>query len=143
MSVLSQELGEELYNKLLKIRLSNNSLLFDESDPTTYFEISSMIRQSLDPEEFIEALKQSASRLSTPKDVIFDTTFFDESRKIHYQRISRLRGDTFIREMSDESCRKCKKKTVEYYTVQVRSADEGMTTFFKCWNCGHSWRVNA
>lgn len=143
MSVLANELGEELYTKLLKIRLADGSILFDESDPITIFEISTMIRQSLDPEEFIDALKLSAASSKTPKEVIFDTSFFDEARNIHYQRIASLRGDTFIREMSDETCRKCHKKTVEYFTVQVRSGDEGMTTFFKCWNCGHGWRVNA
>ncbi|KAF8445175.1 hypothetical protein BGX38DRAFT_1094747 [Terfezia claveryi] len=27
-----------------------------------------------------------------------------------------------------------------FYMVQIRSADEPMTTFYKCTKCGHRWR---
>lgn len=29
-----------------------------------------------------------------------------------------------------------------YYQVQIRSADEPMTTFYRCTECAHSWREN-
>ncbi|KAF8475868.1 hypothetical protein BDZ91DRAFT_710480 [Kalaharituber pfeilii] len=29
-----------------------------------------------------------------------------------------------------------------FYMVQIRSADEPMTTFYKCTKCGHKWREN-
>jgi len=37
-------------------------------------------------------------------------------------------------------CRKCGKRETNYYQVQTRSADEPMTTFITCLNCGNHWR---
>jgi transcription elongation factor S-II len=34
------------------------------------------------------------------------------------------------------TCRKCKEKKCTYYQMQCRSADEPMTTFVQCLNCG-------
>jgi transcription elongation factor S-II len=37
-------------------------------------------------------------------------------------------------------CGKCKKRRCTYYQMQTRSADEPMTTFVKCVECGHRWK---
>ena len=37
-------------------------------------------------------------------------------------------------------CSKCKKKKTTYYQLQTRSADEPMTTFVTCHNCGNRWK---
>lgn len=37
-------------------------------------------------------------------------------------------------------CRKCGKNKVTYTQAQTRSADEPMTTFFCCINCGNRWK---
>jgi DNA-directed RNA polymerase subunit M/transcription elongation factor TFIIS len=37
-------------------------------------------------------------------------------------------------------CGKCKSKRTKYYQMQTRSADEPMTTFVNCINCGKRWR---
>jgi transcription elongation factor S-II len=37
-------------------------------------------------------------------------------------------------------CRKCKSKECTYYQMQTRSADEPMTTFVSCINCGNRWK---
>ncbi|CCG82658.1 DNA-directed RNA polymerase subunit [Taphrina deformans PYCC 5710] len=29
-----------------------------------------------------------------------------------------------------------------FFQLQIRSADEPMTTFYKCTSCGHQWREN-
>lgn len=34
-------------------------------------------------------------------------------------------------------CTKCKKNNIEYMQMQTRSADEPMTTFAVCLDCGH------
>ncbi|MDI1486717.1 MAG: RNA polymerase III C11 subunit [Ramalina farinacea] len=36
----------------------------------------------------------------------------------------------------------CKGSQAEFYQVQIRSADEPMTTFYKCKMCGHRWNEN-
>jgi transcription elongation factor S-II len=38
------------------------------------------------------------------------------------------------------TCRKCKSKECNYYQMQTRSADEPMTTFISCINCGNRWK---
>lgn len=37
-------------------------------------------------------------------------------------------------------CRKCKSNECTYYQMQTRSADEPMTTFVSCINCGNRWK---
>jgi transcription elongation factor S-II len=39
-------------------------------------------------------------------------------------------------------CSKCKKKMVSYSQAQTRSADEPMTTFCECMNCGNRWKFS-
>jgi transcription elongation factor S-II len=38
------------------------------------------------------------------------------------------------------TCWKCKSKACTYYQLQTRSADEPMTTFVTCINCGQRWK---
>ena len=38
------------------------------------------------------------------------------------------------------TCRKCKSKKCTYYQMQTRSADEPMTTFVTCIDCGSRWK---
>ena len=37
-------------------------------------------------------------------------------------------------------CSRCKKRQTQYTQVQTRSADEPMTTFVTCINCGNHWK---
>jgi len=37
-------------------------------------------------------------------------------------------------------CRKCNSRSCSYYEVQTRSADEPMTQFINCLDCGNRWR---
>lgn len=38
------------------------------------------------------------------------------------------------------TCNRCKSSKTVYTSMQIRSADEPMTTFVKCLNCGKSWK---
>jgi transcription elongation factor S-II len=38
------------------------------------------------------------------------------------------------------TCRKCKSNKCAYYQMQTRSADEPMTTFVTCLDCGSRWK---
>jgi DNA-directed RNA polymerase subunit M/transcription elongation factor TFIIS len=40
------------------------------------------------------------------------------------------------------TCRKCKGKNCTYYLQQVRSADEPMTVFVQCIDCGQRWKTS-
>jgi DNA-directed RNA polymerase I subunit RPA12 len=41
-----------------------------------------------------------------------------------------------------EPCVSCGAPEVAYYTVQLRSVDEGQTVFYECPNCKHNWSIN-
>lgn len=48
--------------------------------------------------------------------------------------------------MTDQiKCGHCVKKgwksKITYYEKQIRSADEPITTFYKCHTCGHKWKM--
>ncbi len=47
------------------------------------------------------------------------------------------------RETVNEECPKCKNPQMEYYTMQLRSADEGQTVFYQCPKCHHKYSVNT
>jgi transcription elongation factor S-II len=40
------------------------------------------------------------------------------------------------------TCGKCGQKKVSYTQAQTRSADEPMTTFCTCMNCGNRWKFS-
>mmetsp|Transcript_7808 Transcript_7808/g.11668 ORF Transcript_7808/g.11668 Transcript_7808/m.11668 type:complete len:145 (+) Transcript_7808:32-466(+) len=42
----------------------------------------------------------------------------------------------------DEPCPKCKHPTLYFYTMQLRSVDEGSTVFYECPNCNHKFSQN-
>ncbi len=47
-----------------------------------------------------------------------------------------------IESMTDTfTCRKCKSKECTYMQAQIRSADEGITTFITCINCSNRWKI--
>lgn len=49
--------------------------------------------------------------------------------------------DTSIEASTDIfKCRKCNENKCTYYQAQIRSADEPITTFVNCINCGNRWR---
>ncbi|MCL7034294.1 hypothetical protein MKW94_002733 [Papaver nudicaule] len=43
----------------------------------------------------------------------------------------------------NQTCPKCGNPQLEYYTKQLRSADEGQTVFYECAKCGHKYNENS
>lgn len=54
--------------------------------------------------------------------------------------ISEVKGPA--RATVEETCPKCGNPEMDYYTLQLRSADEGQTVFYECKKCGHKFSVN-
>ena len=48
-----------------------------------------------------------------------------------------------VRAVTNEACPKCKHPELQYYTMQLRSADEGQTVFYECAKCGHTFSTNT
>jgi transcription elongation factor S-II len=53
--------------------------------------------------------------------------------KVLYETKKEAMTDQFL-------CRRCKSRETCYYEVQTRSADEAMTIFITCLNCGNRWK---
>jgi DNA-directed RNA polymerase I subunit RPA12 len=48
------------------------------------------------------------------------------------------RGDRMNEATIEQTCPECGRKEMRYYTVQLRSADEGSTVFYNC-ECGYKY----
>ena len=48
--------------------------------------------------------------------------------------------DKQLQVSSEFTCNKCKSNNCSYYQLQTRSADEPMTTFVSCNDCGKKWK---
>ena len=56
------------------------------------------------------------------------------------QMIDKNKYDNPKKISSEFTCRKCKSNNCSHYQLQTRSADEPMTTFVSCQECGHRWK---
>lgn len=83
----------------------------------------------------------SIEDLSLFSQVDFNKTFYHniQSKKTGKYK-KELYGNTLRSTTDMFICRKCKKRECSYYELQLRSADEPMTKFIKCCNCGFEWR---
>eukprot|EP00457_Paulinella_chromatophora_P020086 gb/GEZN01021995.1/.p1 GENE.gb/GEZN01021995.1/~~gb/GEZN01021995.1/.p1 ORF type:complete len:108 (-),score=3.10 gb/GEZN01021995.1/:255-578(-) len=63
--------------------------------------------------------------------------------KIIRKQVEDVLGDSWGNTENSEStvCPRCERKGAMFFQMQIRSADEPMTTFYKCdkKECGHSW----
>ncbi len=66
-----------------------------------------------------------------------------EIEELEKMNLFKAQGATEQRAVTDRfTCGKCKQKKVSYYQMQTRSADEPLTTFCTCENCGNRWKFS-
>jgi transcription elongation factor S-II len=102
-----------VYNNLKNEKIVQN-VLSGEIRP---HEIAFMTHQELMPEKWEELIKAKSIR--------------DKNK---FEQKAEAMTDSF-------TCRKCKSKECTYTQAQTRSADEGITTFVSCTNCGNRWKI--
>ncbi len=81
-----------------------------------------------------------------PHDVAFMN--FGELQPENWQQLmeTRMKRETKLLEGNKDmatdmfKCNRCNKRQCTYYEMQTRSADEPMTIFVRCLNCGKQWR---
>ena len=93
-----------------------------------------------------QLLKKLKTKKITPEKLAFMThqeMFPNKWKELVDAKIKRDKNLTEV-DMSaatDEfKCYKCQKRVCSYYQLQTRSADEPMTTFITCLNCGNRWK---
>jgi len=113
----------ELYKSRLRsiyTNLKNNPALIAsiglEDGQTKPHEIAFMTHQEMMPEKWAKLLEKK-----------------DKEDANRYEVNIAAATDTF-------TCRKCRSKKCTYTQVQTRSADEAMTTFVTCIDCGCRWK---
>lgn len=66
-----------------------------------------------------------------------------EIEKMHKRNLFDAQSATEKRAITDRfECGKCKQRKVSYFQMQTRSADEPLTTFCTCENCGNRWKFS-
>lgn len=93
--------------------------------------------------ELVELLKQ---KKLTPQKMAFMT--HQEMRPSQWQTLiekKKFKDESKYAPQLDANtdnftCRRCKSKRCSYYQLQTRSADEPMTTFVTCIDCGNRWK---
>lgn len=71
----------------------------------------------------------------------FNPDFYENIKKLKHEKYEKELNGNSLRATTDLfQCRKCKERKCSYYELQTRSADEPMTKFIKCCNCGYEWK---
>jgi transcription elongation factor S-II len=110
--------ARSLYTNLCKNNYVNNVRLLDrlrnqEFTPKQFINLS---HQDMFPEHWKELIDEKYRR-----------------DKVLYETKKEAMTDQF-------KCGKCRSKETCYYEMQTRSADESMTIFITCLNCGNRWK---
>ncbi len=101
------------------INLKNDKLVnLVKSGEIKSHQIAFMTHQEMCPEKWEELIKAKSIR---------DKNKFEQNFE--------AATDTF-------TCRKCKSKKCTYYQMQTRSADEAMTIYVSCLECGTRWKTS-
>ena len=90
-----------------------NKILNGEIDPIS---ISTLSNYDIFPENWKDLIEENMKK-----------------DKLKYELKPEAMTDVF-------KCRKCGSRSCSYYEVQTRSADEPMTQFINCLDCGNRWR---
>lgn len=100
------------------LNISNNKYLLESLDKNEIkaHQIAFMTHQELNPEKWVKLIQEKMKR-----------------DKYKYETNLEAATDTF-------KCRKCHSNKCTYYQMQTRSADEPMTTFVTCIDCGNRWK---
>ena len=149
--LISQNIETGIYNST--IREADERGILKKWENTHFSRLyllkSISVYANLDPKKYIgntELLKKIKSKEVQPYNVAFlSHTEMMPSRWKDIldkkQKIDRLKYETRTEIATDlYRCGYCKQRKCTYYQLQTRSADEPMTTFVTCLNCGKNWK---
>uniref|UniRef100_A0A8C6SGQ3 Transcription elongation factor n=1 Tax=Neogobius melanostomus TaxID=47308 RepID=A0A8C6SGQ3_9GOBI len=113
------------YKTRLRSRISN---LKDQKNPELR---RNVLSGNIGPERIASMTAEDMASAELKQ--IRETLTKESIREHQLSRVGGTETDMFV-------CSKCKSKNCTYNQVQTRSADEPMTTFVVCNNCGYRWK---
>jgi len=116
-----------------KIYLSKSISLFSNIDKHSYINNKSLINK----------INEEKINLTNIAFMSYQELFPEHSKEFLDEKFKRekLMYEEKQESMTDQfKCGRCKQRKCTYYELQTRSADEGMTIFITCLNCGWRWR---
>ena len=131
-----ERLNEKQISSLLKIKFGND-LMFSLKDRNFISDAIGLINQ-VGFDEAYEHFKKNTKETLRFNIIKNSSPFLPSKQRFFLETTKDLRT---VNIESYINCTKCKKYQVDIKTKQVRSADEGETTFYKCRNCGHQWTI--
>ena len=149
--IISRKIEQNIYNYTIKICKEKyiNCNWNDKIFYNLYLSKIISIYNNLDPHSYIknknfkdkvlsgEILPENITKLS-----VYDIYPENWAEIISKQsKIDKLKNQIKSEAMTSRyKCGKCKSRKTSYYEVQTRSADEPMTQFISCLDCGQHWR---
>ena len=143
-------LEREIYNYCIEKCIEKNVVpTWNQIFTNLYINKARSLYSNLSPDNYINN-KRLKSRLQkyefSPKDLVNMThqeLFPEHWKELIDEKSNRDKAlyETKKEAMTDQfKCRKCGSRETCYYEMQTRSADEPMTIFITCLNCGNRWK---
>lgn len=130
-----RKLEKKEIDKLLKLKFKEDTL-FSLKD-RDFISESLEILNILGFDEGYKYLKGNQKEQSREV-IIKNSPLYDSSRRRNFLDITKdLRT---VKVESHFQCPKCKQYHIDTISKQTRSADEGMTDYHRCSDCGYQWR---
>lgn len=149
--ILSLKIEKGIYNYVIKKSKEKNikrfwsNKIFEEFYLTKIRSIYSNIKKDsyIGNKDFIDRIKKGKI---DPEKICYLNVYdifpgnWKELLDLRIKR-DKLKYDIKPEAMTDVfKCRKCGSRSCSYYEIQTRSADEPMTQFINCLDCGNRWR---
>ncbi|GME91051.1 unnamed protein product [[Candida] boidinii] len=129
-----QEMGQlKVYTVHLQLDLKNKmrSLIMNLRNKNNPELRKRVLNHEIQPSKFVKMTNQEMAPESLKETI----------KKLHQENLFNAQGAVEKKAVTDRFvCGKCKKREVSYYQMQTRSADEPLTTFCTCENCGNRWK---
>lgn len=117
---------------------------------TLYMEKARSVLSNLDNESYIENQRIKQRLLEkefAPHEMPFmkPETIMPEVWNDTLDRVTKKENSSYgerpVASTNQFQCGKCRKRECVYTQAQTRKADEGMTVFIACINCGNRWKI--
>lgn len=133
---LASEIEEALWNRHMNDGEYINhyrSISYSIKDPMNGWLHASIVGGLISPQQLVDmnVTDLASEEAKSKRDAAIQTNIFDRGLSNDFE------GETDL-----FTCGRCKKSRTTYKQLQTRSADEPMTSFIKCLECGNRWKQN-